>query len=171
MTKLFMLQGFTRILLTIAIIIAALIPGFIIMYLISPESIPESVSVNINNNDDDADTSIFTTILDIIIILGYIVYIYCLYLFRKLLQLLADQKIFHSETIKRLNQIGKYVIVALLMTDIPGIINAIIIGEGKFRPLFITLDLFILILGLFFLVLAEVFQKAKAIKEENDLTV
>lgn len=169
MTKLFMLQGFTRILLTIAIIIAALIPGFIIMYLISPESIPDSIKINIE--DDSPDTSIFTTLLDVIIILGYILYIYCLYLFRKLLQLLADQKIFHSETIKRLNQIGKYVIVALLMTDVPSIINAIIIGEGKFRPLFITLDLFILILGLFFLVLAEVFQKAKAIKEENDLTV
>lgn len=169
MTKLFMLQGFTRILLTIAIIIAALIPGFIIMYLISPESIPDSIKINIE--DDGPDNSIFTTLLDVIIILGYVLYIYCLYLFRKLLQLLEDQKIFHSETIKKLSQIGKYVIIALLMTDIPGIINAIIIGEGKFRPLFITLDLFILILGLFFLVLAEVFQKAKAIKEENDLTV
>lgn len=97
--------------------------------------------------------------------------IYCLYLFRKTLRYFQRVKPFHSDVIANFYKIG------YLLTGV-GILTSllVVIGELVFKGTFkiylgLSPYLMLLCLGLFFMVLSEVFKIAKVAKEENDLTV
>ena len=123
---------------------------------------------------DDAplDASMFSAQIFILLGVGLsFLGIYCFYLFRKTLRYFQRVKPFHIDVIDNFNRIG------LLLTII-GISGAVLhflaqlILTSQFKVYVgISPQIMITCLGLFFMVLSEVFKIAKAAKEENELTV
>ena len=95
--------------------------------------------------------------------------IYGLFLFRKLLRLFQLRIIFDLEIVSLMKKLGFVIILSALLGGIPNFILELV--KNKIS-LSLGLNPFVLLfsLGLFFLVLSEVFTIAKSIKEENDLT-
>ena len=95
--------------------------------------------------------------------------IYGLFLFRKLLRLFQLKIIFDLEIVSLMKRLGFVIILSALLGGIPNFILEIIKNNIS---LSLGLNPFVLLfsLGLFFLVLSEVFTIAKSKKEENDLT-
>jgi hypothetical protein len=101
---------------------------------------------------------------------SYIVIIYSLFLFRKLLHLFQLKIIFDETTIFYLNRIGALFIISGLLSGIPAFFFKLAEHEIKIEIGSDSL-LYLISLGLFFMVLSEVFKIAKTMKEENELTV
>jgi hypothetical protein len=101
---------------------------------------------------------------------SYIVIIYSLFLFRKLLRLFQLKIIFDETTIFYLNRIGRLFIIFGLLSGIPAFFFKLAEREIKIEIGSDSL-LYLISLGLFFMVLSEVFKIAKTMKEENELTV
>ena len=97
--------------------------------------------------------------------------IYCLYIFRNTLRYFQKAKPFHIDVIKNFQKIG----YLLSFTGLGGSVLffvARILLKGKFKiNLGLSSYILIICLGLFFMVLSEVFKVAKYTKEENDLTI
>jgi hypothetical protein len=100
-------------------------------------------------------------------------YVYALYLFKQTLVLFEKKKIFSFEVVKLLDQTGRAIIVGCIIGYVSGFMYGTLV-QGTFE-VGITVGfgstLFILGLGLFFIVLGDVFGTAKQLKEENDLTI
>lgn len=100
-----------------------------------------------------------------------LLYIYCVYLLRKIIKFFKKHEIFNIEVIKAFNLIGILIITAAIISSV-----SIYIYEKTFigSPKTINLGLspFIAsVIGLLFMVISEVFKIAKNIKEENELTI
>lgn len=117
------------------------------------------------------DNNILTKILFSISSLNYLLIIAALYYFRNTLSFFIKSKIFDDYVIKSFYKIGN-------LLSISGIISLIIsfIGNLYFKQK-ITLELginqhaVIICLGLFFMILSEIFKIAKNTKQENELTI
>jgi len=101
---------------------------------------------------------------------AYAFYVYALYLFKQTVILLEKQKLFHADVIKNLFQCGRAILTGWLISTVAEFAyNALVRGELRIA---VTAGTFLIpALGLFFMVLGDVFRTAKPIKEENDLTV
>ncbi|WP_329805908.1 DUF2975 domain-containing protein [Flavobacterium facile] len=106
----------------------------------------------------------------LILVSGFSLVILAIYNFRKLLRLLQEKKIFETETSSLFYKIGQLIIYFSFIDIIVETIlnlsknNVILnIGFGTF--------LSFLSLGLFFIVLSEVFKIGQKIKEQNELTI
>ena len=107
----------------------------------------------------------------IIPMIAYLISIYCLYLFRRILKHLKKQELYHDFVVSKMNTIGLLLILIAIINRIPVSIYKKVddskysfeIGYNSFFTM--------LCLGLFFMVLSEIFKIAKMQKEENDLTV
>ena len=112
----------------------------------------------------------FGKILMSTILLSYLLLIYCLFLFRKIMELFSRGKIFSETVLINLNKIGNFLVLfAIINIGVPFIQN---LSFGKIHVDFV-LSPFIMALsiGLFFMVLSEIFKIAKTAKTENDLTI
>jgi len=116
----------------------------------------------------------FTGSSKIVIILpmvAYLISIYCLYLFRKILSHLKNLELFHDYVITKMNTIGNLLTLIAILNAIPLFIykqdyeNKINLDFGM-NPIIVAICL-----GLFFMILSEIFKIAKNAKEENELTV
>lgn len=133
---------------------------------------PEALNIILDTDMSDIETSLVAVQLFglVFITLGFVT-IYCVYLFRKTLRYFQKVKPFHADVIANFYKIG------YLLTGV-GIIASVLIfiGQLVFKGVFkINLGLspyiMLICLGLFFMVLSEVFKVAKYAKEENNLTV
>ena len=101
--------------------------------------------------------------------------LYTIYLLRKLIRNFFKGKLFTTFQIASLKVIGQLIIVAILAQALLDFIGRIYLQ--KKGSLGIGFDLnygsfwFVLSIGLFFIFLSKVFQNAKDLKEENELTV
>ncbi|MDI1254929.1 MAG: DUF2975 domain-containing protein [Flavobacterium sp.] len=117
---------------------------------------------------------IYTKILIALAAIGALLFIYAIYLLRKTLAFFVKRDVFNSKVVHYLDLIGKFLIVSTLLTNIPLLIYNIFSRQhlsiqfngGGFDSLSLSVSL-----GLFFMVLSEVFKIAKNLKEENELTV
>lgn len=109
-------------------------------------------------------------IIAVLLLCSYLFLLYGLFLFKKILFAFQRRKVFHEENCLNFNKIGITLIIAALISGIPMFINTIYEGEIKLE---LGLNGFILMiaLGLFFMILSELFQIAKKQKEENELTI
>lgn len=106
----------------------------------------------------------------LILVFGFSLIVLAIYNFRKLLSLLQEKKIFETETSSLFYKIGQLIIYfSFIDLTVETILNfsknnvIINIGFGTF--------LSFLALGLFFIVLSEVFKIGQKIKEQNELTI
>lgn len=114
---------------------------------------------------------IWEKIAPLFVLAGIGLFVYALYYFKKLLANFKGKLIFETENCQFFHKIGKAILYFSLILFLFGFIpkstqtTTINVTFG-FSP-----SLFIVALGLFFLVLAEVFKMGKQLKEENDLTI
>ncbi|CAM3573012.1 DUF2975 domain-containing protein [Flavobacterium gelidilacus] len=106
----------------------------------------------------------------VFVVLAALLILYSLFLFRKILGSFQKTKIFEVEVIKNFNTIGVLLLISSLLSGVPAFIIAFLKKEASFE---MGLNPFVMLvcLGLFFMVLSEVFTIAKKQKEENELTI
>lgn len=164
MKKLDLLHRLITLIFVVNIIFIALVPGFVLIHFVSPEMVPDNIKINIHESllHNAVSTLRFT---------GYLLAVLGLYFFKKVLGLFQKRRIFDTDVIKLLKQIGQCVVAGVLLSAIPSFIYDLVV-EQTFGLEDSDLGVLInLCIGLFFIVLSEVFKMAKAIKEENDLTL
>ncbi|MDD2822059.1 MAG: DUF2975 domain-containing protein [Flavobacterium sp.] len=102
--------------------------------------------------------------------LSYLTIVYSLYFTKKLLKLFQLKIIFDDKVIHHFNKIGVLFIVSGFLAGVPVFIYKIIIREISIE-IGSNPFLYLVSLGLFSMVLSEVFKIAKTMKEENELTL
>jgi len=167
MKKLNLLKAIVDFVCIMLFIAVPLLLIFIGIVFISNESL--NIPIKINGLEVNI-TDINSKILLLFLILSSLFLIYGLFLFRKVLRLFQQRRIFDFEVINGFKKIGFTLVISSLLSGIPDFILKIINREATFE---IGLSPFVMIfcLGLFFLVLSEVFIIAKNQKEENELTI
>ena len=114
---------------------------------------------------------LFSRILFIISILNYLFIIAALYFFRKVLHHFIRIKIFEGTVIKAFKKIGNLLIISGLISLIVSIIGTVYFEQKVSLSFGLNEHLVLICLGLFFLILSEVFKIAEKTKQENDLTI
>lgn len=111
-----------------------------------------------------------TKILLITLLIASGLLLYSVYLFKSVLRYFQTRKIFDNLVITHLHKIGVSLSISAVLFGIPSFIINFLNGKATLE---IGLNSFVLLfaLGLFFMVLSEVFKMAKFMKEENELTV
>ena len=127
-----------------------------------------NIEVNTINFDQN---NCFSKVLFIISILNYLLIIAALYFFRKVLNRFIRVKIFEEMVITSFKKIGNLLIVSGLISLLISIIGEMYFKESVSISFGLHQNLITICLGLFFLVLSEIFKIAKSAKQENDLTV
>ena len=153
-------------------LIIALIGMIIFIPILLFSSKPIDIPITINGETISV-VDLSSKIMLIFLFVSAFCFVYSIYLLRKLLVLFSKRQIFEDAPIILLDTIGKYFVLASLLTGIPAYIYNVMIrnkAEISFGGAFDSF-LFTASLGLFFMVLSEVFKIAKHMKEENELTV
>jgi len=166
MRRLPILKTLVTILFIMSLIMMFFLVPCMLLAIVMPESIPFEI-----NGVPAKDLTIELHILGFIMLIGFTAFIYALYLFKQTLTLFEKRKIFDAAVIKNLDQTGKAIIAGYLICAVPMFLYNMTTDEIKIDLNISFESVFILGLGLFFIVLSEIFLMAKTMKEENDLTV
>jgi len=122
-------------------------------------------SINFNQNNR------FSKVLFVLSILNYVLIIAALYFFRKILNHFIRIKIFEETVITSFKKTGNLLIVSGLISLIVSVIGEMYFNEKVSISFGLNQHLILICLGLFFLILGEIFKIAKSAKQENDLTI
>lgn len=166
MRKLNFLKGIVDFVWITMLITIPFLLFFIVMVLIDSE--PLDVPIKVNGTILEV-VDLRTKVLFGFLCISASLIIYGLFLYRKLLRLFQLKIIFDLEIVSLMKRLGFVIILSALLGGIPNFILEIVKNNIS---LSLGLNPFVLLfsLGLFFLVLSEVFVIAKHLKEENDLT-
>lgn len=132
-----------------------------------------NIPLKINGQLIDSQT-LFSKIIVIITIFSALLFIYCVYLLRKVITMFQKMEIFSDEVVRLLNLIGKLIILSSIISSVSlYIYNSV---ENKHANLGLDFGasnslIVSIILGLFFMVISEIFKIAKNMKEESELTI
>lgn len=102
---------------------------------------------------------------------SYLILMYCVFLFKKVLRYFSKINLFDNVVIYNLNNIGIWLVVAAFLQGVPTFIYKILYKQKLELEIGFSSFLIMLCFGLFFMVLSEVFKVAKFAKQENDLTI
>jgi hypothetical protein len=118
--------------------------------------------------------NIISKVIVIINLIGGIVFLYSIYLLRKVVGLFQKREIFNEQVIQLFNLIGKLIIASSLISNVSVFVYKIIerphykltLDIGGYDSFLISISL-----GLFFMVISVIFKIATRMKEENELTI
>ena len=113
----------------------------------------------------------YSKILFVISALNYLLIIAALYFFRDILTKFTRIKIFENSVITSFKKIGNLLLISGGLSIIVSIISQVYLEQKIALELGLNQHLIIICMGLFFLVLSEIFKIAKNTKQENDLTI
>ena len=123
--------------------------------------------IKLNMSTIEMPVKIFLTISIILLLLIF----YSIYLFRKVLSYFLRLRIFDNFVILSFSKIGNLLVVSSLLSMIVKFIfRAYYLEQVRFE-IGVNTQIVILCLGLFFMVLSEIFKISKTMKQENDLTI
>ena len=122
-------------------------------------------TINMNQND------LFSKILFVVSSLNYLLLILALYFFRKVLTNFVRVRVFEEVVISSFKKIGNLLTFSGFISLIISIIGKIYFEQKVSLEFGLNQHLVLICLGLFFLVLSEIFKIAKNAKQENDLTI
>ena len=128
------------------------------------------LNIKINSVNFNSDT-LFSKTLLVISALNYLLIIAALYFFRKILNYFIRVKIFEETVIKSFKKTGNLLSVSGIISLTVSMISKIYFDQKIALEFGLNQHLVIICLGLFFLILSEVFKIAKKQKQENDLTI
>lgn len=119
----------------------------------------------------NAPINIYTKLLMCLETVGFLLILLAFHLFRNALRYFQKVKIFDPKVIRHFRNIGTLLIVSGVISFLISVIVNIYY-EGTIKLFFgFNEDIFLIVLGLFFQVLSEIFKIAKYQKEENELTI
>ena len=143
---------------------------FIIMLVVGDSFVP----INLNDRIISELTPVSITLLFIeLLIAGLLVY--TIYILRKLVRNIFKGKLFTRYQATSLNLIGQLIILITLAQSFTEFMARLFLESEM--GLVMELDLsfisfwFVLAIGLFFIYLSKIFENARLLKEENELTV
>lgn len=167
MKKLDLLLTWTKVLFIICMLVLIFAPGFFLISIIKPDLVPNDLRY-----DEIVNIKLSGVLIVLSLYAGQCLFVYSLYLFRKLLHLFRKRHFFVDEVITHLAKIGKFILLGAIVRYLPQNVYYIFTQDGFTLDLVEFWDIvFVFSLSLFFSVLSEVFKKAKEMKEENELTV
>lgn len=147
------------------------IGGFFLLLIFIPFGLVESIQIN----ESDEDWSVLVVSISCISVLTYIVFLRGVYYLRKMARHLLTNKYFSKQIIKSLKTSGTHFLLAGIMFIIIMILGWIgKLSDGHFELVYdvnLMIPLFLMIIGLFFIIQSETLLLAKNFKEENELTV
>ena len=128
--------------------------------------------LNIKINGIELITNdIFSKILMSISVLLYLLIIYCIYLFKKVLLFFIRTKIFDLIVIQSFSKIGNILTLTGIIYFLISIVSKVYIEQKITLEVGLNANLLLICLGLFFIILSEIFKIAQNTKQENDLTI
>lgn len=121
-----------------------------------------------------ATNDVFSKIIVFINVVSGLLFLYSIYLLRKVVSLFQKREIFNEELVKLFNLIGQLVIATSLISNISLFIYKFVekdsadlnLDLGSYDSFLISISL-----GLFFIVISAIFKIATRMKEENELTI
>jgi len=126
---------------------------------------------NIEFLDISIQESIYSKILLAIKAATYLLILYAFHQFRNTIRFFRRVKIFDPKVISNFAQIGNLLVFAGIISFVVTLIMRVYF-KGTIGITFgFNNDIILIVLGLFFQVLSEVFKIAKNAKEENELTI
>ena len=128
------------------------------------------LSITINTLDFNPNSTL-SKILFVISSLNYLLLIVALYFFRKVLTNFVRIRVFEEVVISSFKKIGNLLTFSGFISLIISIIGKIYFEQKVSLEFGLNQHLVLICLGLFFLVLSEIFKIAKNAKQENDLTI
>ena len=131
--------------------------------------IPMSPNFTINNIDTE-NLTIFQQSILIILNLVNLLIVYCIYLFRQIIHSFNSLNIFNSLIIKNFNSIGASLIIVGLAYILNNFLTPIFSNQIRLKLEF-GFGTGCICLGLFAIILSEIFTIARNAKQENDLTI
>lgn len=146
----------------------------VVIFLITLIQGDDFIPIEMNGNLLEELSPTVILLLSIELVSGALI-LYTVYILRKLVRDFFKGKLFTTFQIATLNLIGQFIILITLLQGLISFLGNILL-ESKVR-VGINMDLsfgsfwFILAIGLFFIYLSKIFKNAKALKEENELTV
>lgn len=170
MKRLNLLKTLVDLFLLFAILGSLLLLVFIPVFLLDNEPIEFPITFN---NKLVTVKDFASKMILVCYFVAYMLFVYGIYLFRKVLKHFQKREIFHDNVILLLNRVGKLFLAASIVSVVVNLIYHIYI-EGKVNFVVdVGADSFLIAasIGLFFMVLSEVFSIAKNMKEENELTI
>jgi len=116
----------------------------------------------------------FTKVVVFINVISGLVFLYSIYLLRKVVGLFQKREIFKIEIVRLFNLIGKLIVISSIMSNVSIFIYNMIernhlglsLDFGSYDSFLISVSI-----GLFFMVISEVFKIAMNIKEESELII
>lgn len=116
----------------------------------------------------------FTKIIVFINVVSALIFLYSIYLLRKVVGLFQKREIFKNEVVKLFNLIGKLIVISSIISNVSVFIYNMIernhlglsLDFGSYDSFLISVSI-----GLFFMVISEVFKIAMNIKEESELII
>lgn len=168
MKRLYALKAIISVLFVINIIVVAFGVPFTIIYALAPERIPHSLITKLHDAESGA---IFSAINLVILLIGGACSAYALYCLKQVLTVFSKGKYFDLKVIEMLHKTGKYTIWFCLLVSLAFLITPTVSGSYRLKFSLNLSSIIFLGIGLLFLVLADVFNAARKLKEENDLTV
>ncbi|MDG2194980.1 MAG: DUF2975 domain-containing protein [Polaribacter sp.] len=114
---------------------------------------------------------LYSKILIVVFLFNFLLVIYSLHLFRKSLTYFLKAKIFDTVVIHSFGKTGNLLLLSGVISVILSIISSLYFESKMTLEFGLNSHLTTIGLGLFFMVLSEVFQIAKTAKTENDLTI
>lgn len=166
MTQLRTLKQLVQVLFALSLFVMFFLVPLILLSIVMPESIPFEI-----DGEMAKDISLISKMVLFIAMGGIGCFIYTLYIFKQNLILFEKKKVFDAAVITNFRKMGRIIYLGGIWFVIGTIVFRLTRGTLSIELGFIAKMIFIFALGLFFEVLAGVFQWAKNIKEENDLTV
>tara|TARA_B110000091_G_C13762866_1_gene452988 strand:- start:883 stop:1386 length:504 start_codon:yes stop_codon:yes gene_type:complete len=114
---------------------------------------------------------LLTKILFSIAALNYLLIIAALYYFKKTLSYFIRVKVFEDVVINSFQKTGNLLFISGVISLVISFIGNIYLLQKTTFELGLNQHIVIICLGLFFMVLSEIFKIAKNAKQENDLTI
>jgi predicted MFS family arabinose efflux permease len=145
-----------------------IIPVFLVMMFVSPD-LMYITGIEVKElSKSQMNYAIFYVIL-----MAFVIYLgmYCFYVFRKTLRYFQQVKPFHKDVISNFHKIGWLLSILGVMGSIGFFLGHIFLKHQIKLNLGFSPYLTIICLGLFFMVLSELFKVAKTAKDENELTI
>ena len=143
---------------------------FIAFYLFDSDM---NIPLKINGQLIDSQT-LFSKIIVMVSIFSALMFLYSVYLLRKVITMFQKMEIFNDEVVRLSNLIGKLIILSSIISSV----SLYIYNRIEDKNVDLTLDfgasntlIISIILGLFFMVISEIFKIAKNMKEESELTI
>lgn len=169
MKKLNLLKTLLDLFYFFTLLTVVLITVFGIMALFGDEAIPLKIK-----GEEITVSGWSEKLLVVILMISFFCFIYAILLLRKVVGYFVKREIFDEKVIENLNKIGKFLIAAALLQNIPLFVYKMVVrnhvgfefGIDGFDSLLLAVGL-----GLFFMVLSEVFKIAKNFKEDSELSV